>query len=139
MSLVWSLSIRILVLAGVLLGFATSASPGVPMPAPPPTAPLTSEGAAPCTPTAGVVKRVYDTDPGGKGAYIEFRVYYPDRANPIGEPFLVIIWDPSDDPTKARAYLTLPGREVQELSFGLLTARYQAPCEIVEQIVGSPS
>ena len=139
MSLVWSLSIRILVLAGVLLGFATSVHPSVLMPSPPPTVPMTGEGVAPCTPTAGVVKRVYDTDPGGQGAYIEFRVYSPDRADPIGEPFLVIVWDPSDDPTKAKAYLKLPGREVQELSFGLLTARYQAPCEIVEQIVGSPS
>lgn len=125
--------IRGLVLAGVFL--AAPSAGETPMPAPP-AAPLLQEAATPCSSTVGVLKRVYDTDPGGPGAFIEFRLLRP--SDPVGKVFLVILADPSGDDTKSRAYLALPGREIQILTMDLLIARYQAPCELALHIAGSP-
>ena len=121
------------ILAGVILGLAVGSSGQTAMPqAPSGITPV--EGVAPCSPVAGVQKRVYDTDPGGQGAFVEFRLFDPEKGE--GRVFLVIVADPQGD---AKAYLELPGRGVMVLSMETLMARYAAPCDIVNHLTGSPA
>ena len=127
------LVIQGLVLVGVLLGFAYGTR-GQPLMPPAPEGIIPTEGVAPCSPLMGVQKRLFDTDPGGKGAFVEFRLFHPDTGP--GPVFLVIV---ADTRGEARAYLALPGRGVLALTMETLMARYAAPCDIVNQITGSPS
>ena len=127
------LVIQGLVLVGVLLGFAYGTH-GQPLMPPAPEGIVPTEGVAPCSPLMGVQKRLFDTDPGGKGAFVEFRLFHPDTGP--GPVFLVIV---ADTRGEARAYLALPGRSVLALTMETLMARYAAPCDIVNQITGSPS
>jgi len=127
------LVIQGLVLVGVLLGFAYGTH-GQPLMPPAPEGIVPTEGVAPCSPLMGVQKRLFDTDPGGKGAFVEFRLFDPEKGE--GRVFLVIVVDTQGD---AKAYLELPGRGVMVLSMETLRARYAAPCDIVNQIMGSPA
>ena len=125
--------IRGVILAGVILGLAVGSSGQTAMPqAPSGITPV--EGVAPCSPVAGVQKRMYDTDPGGKGAFVEFRLFDPEKGE--GRVFLVIV---ANSAGEATAYLALPGRGVQQLTMETLMARYAAPCDIVNHIMGSPA
>ena len=125
--------IRGVILAGVILGLAAGSSGQTAMPQAP-SGITPTEGVAPCSPVAGVQKRMYDIDPGGKGAFVEFRLFDPEKGE--GRVFLVIV---ANSAGEATAYLALPGRGVQQLTMETLMARYAAPCDIVNHIMGSPA
>jgi len=98
-----------------------------------PQAPLVSEDGGVCPDGSLVQRTVYDTDPGGEGFYATWTVTRGPKAE--STRFLVVTRDPAG---VLQAWVALPGRETQQLSYEQLTARYAAPCDIAALVVGAP-
>ena len=113
-------------LIGLLL--ATSAIPS--LPAPPLNAPLVNDLVVPCSDNYGYYQHVYDTDPNGKGAWIEFGVYDPSKSEPHSDIFLVVSLRRGDGEFEF-ASLLLNRKVIEFKTVEDLKAKLTDPCEIV--------